>query len=90
MGGGSVLSLRVTSEQSNGLVTVLEGIVESGGPPLHVHLAEDEVVVVLNGELTYRGVEPVRLALSAGTPLDPAAMSAVAGADRRPVVGPPL
>lgn len=54
MGGGSVLSLRVTSRQSAGLVTVLEGVVEHGGPPLHVHDAEDEVVVVLAGELTYR------------------------------------
>ena len=54
MGGGSVLSLRVTSEQSRGLVAVLEGLVLTGGPPLHVHDAEDEVVVVLEGELTYR------------------------------------
>lgn len=54
MGGGSVLSLRVTSEQSKGLLTVLEGLVLTGGPPLHVHDAEDEVVVVLEGELTYR------------------------------------
>lgn len=50
MGGGSVLSLRVTGEQSNGLVTVIEGIVRHGGPPLHVHEAEDEVVIVLDGK----------------------------------------
>lgn len=31
MGGGSVLSLKVTGQQSNGLVTVLEGVVLSGG-----------------------------------------------------------
>ena len=54
MGGGSVLSLKVTSEQSNGQLTVLEGVVHAGGPPLHVHEAEDEVVIVLSGELTYR------------------------------------
>ncbi|HEU5108108.1 MAG TPA: cupin domain-containing protein [Micromonosporaceae bacterium] len=54
MGGGSVLSLKLTGEQSNGLVTVIEGVVHRGGPPLHVHEAEDEVVVVLAGELTYR------------------------------------
>jgi quercetin dioxygenase-like cupin family protein len=54
MGGGSVLSVRVSSEQSGGLVTVLEGVVEQGGPPLHVHEAEDEVVIVLDGELAYR------------------------------------
>jgi hypothetical protein len=33
MGGGSVLSMRVTGEQSNGPVTVIEGVVEHGGPP---------------------------------------------------------
>jgi quercetin dioxygenase-like cupin family protein len=63
MGGGSVLSIRVAGEQSGGLVTVIEGVVEQGGPPLHVHQAEDEVVVVLDGELAYqigdqRGVLP--------------------------------
>lgn len=54
MGGGSILSMRVTGEQSNGLLTVIEGVVASGGPPVHVHQAEDEVVVVLEGALTYR------------------------------------
>ena len=54
MGGGSHLSLRVTGEQSNGTVTVLEGVVGEGGPPLHVHDHEDEVVIVLEGELRYQ------------------------------------
>jgi quercetin dioxygenase-like cupin family protein len=54
MGGGSVLSLKVTGRQSLGLVTVLEGVVRSGGPPLHVHEAEDEVVIVLKGRLDYQ------------------------------------
>jgi hypothetical protein len=36
MGDGSVLSLKVTGQQSLGLVTVLEGVVRAGGPPLHV------------------------------------------------------
>ena len=54
MTGGSVLSLKVTGKQSNGSVTVLEGVVLSGGPPLHVHEAEDEVVVCLEGELAYQ------------------------------------
>jgi len=54
MGGGSVLSLKVTGQQSNGLVTLLEGVVLSGGPPLHVHEAEDEVVICLEGELAYQ------------------------------------
>ena len=33
---------------------MLEGIVHSGGPPLHVHVAEDEVVIVLEGELDFQ------------------------------------
>lgn len=65
MGGGSVLSLRITGEQSNGLVAVIEGVVQHGGPPLHVHENEDEVVIVLDGELTYQ-VGDERGALAAG------------------------
>lgn len=53
-GGGSVLSLKVTGEQSNGLVTVLTGTALSGGPPLHLHEAEDEVVICIDGELAYQ------------------------------------
>jgi quercetin dioxygenase-like cupin family protein len=54
MGGGSLLSLRVTGEQSGGHLTVIEGVVERGGPPLHVHEREDEVVIVLEGALSYQ------------------------------------
>ena len=54
MGGGSVLSLKVTGQQSNGLVTVIGGVVASGGPPLHLHEAEDEVVICLEGELAFQ------------------------------------
>ena len=54
MGGGSRLSLRVTGSQSSGRVTVIRGEVLAGGPPLHVHDAEDEVVVVLEGSLEYQ------------------------------------
>jgi quercetin dioxygenase-like cupin family protein len=67
MGGGSVLSMRVTGEQSNGLVTVIEGVVEHGGPPLHVHDDEDEVVIVLAGELTYRVGEKRGVLAAGGT-----------------------
>ncbi len=35
---GSAVSLRLT---------VVEGVVAEGGPPLHVHTLEDEVVIVL-------------------------------------------
>ena len=54
LAGGSVLSLKVTGRESNGGVTVLTGVVVSGGPPLHVHAAEDEVVICTDGELAYR------------------------------------
>jgi quercetin dioxygenase-like cupin family protein len=54
MGGGSVLSLKVTGAQSNGIVTVIGGEVTSGGPPLHLHEAEDEVVICLEGRLTFQ------------------------------------
>ena len=54
MGGGSVLSLKVTGQQSHDLVTIVEGALLEGGPPLHVHDHEDEVVAVLEGELSYR------------------------------------
>ena len=138
MGGGSLLSLKVTGQESLGLVTVLEGVVHSGGPPLHVHDAEDEVVIVLYGQLDYqvgedRGVlleggvlwfprlvphavanlsqEPCRFltvvtpsgiedffrgqrdylaTLPSGSAPDPGGLAAVAGAEQRRVVGPPL
>ncbi len=138
MGGGSLLSLKVTGQQSLGLVTVLEGVVHSGGPPLHVHDAEDEVVIVLDGQLDYqvgeeRGVlpeggvlwfprtvphavanlrdKPCRFitvvtpsgiedffrgqrdylsTLPSGSAPDPGGLAAVAGAEQRRVVGPPL
>jgi hypothetical protein len=54
MGGGSILSLKVTARQSNGLVTVVEGVALAGGPPLHVHQAEDQVVICIEGRLAYQ------------------------------------
>jgi quercetin dioxygenase-like cupin family protein len=54
MGGGSVLSLKVTGRESNGLVTVIDGVALAGGPPLHVHDAEDEVVICVEGKLAYQ------------------------------------
>lgn len=54
IGSGSVLSLKVTGTESNGLVTVIEGVVAVGGPPLHVHEAEDEIVICLEGQLSYQ------------------------------------
>ena len=65
MGGGSVLSLKVTGQQSHGMLTVLEGVVLAGGPPLHLHEAEDEVVICIEGGLAYQ-VGEERGALQSG------------------------
>ena len=55
MGGGSLLRILVGREQSAGAVTVIEGVVAEGGPPLHVHDDEDEeLMIVLGGQLDYR------------------------------------
>jgi quercetin dioxygenase-like cupin family protein len=54
MGIGSVLSLKVTGEESGGRVSVIQGVVAHGGPPLHVHRSEDELVICLDGELSYQ------------------------------------
>lgn len=52
--GGDVLRLLVSAERSHGAVTVIEGVAHGGGPPVHVHDNEDEVVIVLEGRLAYR------------------------------------
>ena len=44
--------------QSNAWVTVLEGVVLSGGPPLHVHEAADEVVIRVERDLACQGQGP--------------------------------
>ena len=138
VGALCLLSLEVTGRESLGLVTVLEGAVHSGGPPLHVHDAADEVVVVLSGQLDYQvgedrgvlqevgvlwfprqvphavanpGQAPCRFltvvtpsgiedffrgqrdylaTLPSGSAPDPGAVAAVAGAEQRRVVSPPL
>ena len=65
MGGVSTLWLKVTGEESRGLVTVLSGVVHSAGPPLHIHESEGEVVIVIEGELDYQ-VGDDRGALTSG------------------------
>jgi quercetin dioxygenase-like cupin family protein len=52
--GGDVLRLLVSAEQTRGVVSVIEGVARGGGPPLHVHDNEDEVVLVVAGRLAYR------------------------------------
>ena len=46
--------LKVTGEESRGLVTVWSGVVHSGGPPLHIHESEGEVVIVIKANSTTR------------------------------------
>ena len=86
MGGGSVLSLLVTGEESDGRLLVLTGVVSEGGPPLHVHDREDEVVVVLDGELSYRVGDRAGVLTAGGVLWFPRAVPhAVAQAGTEPV-----
>jgi quercetin dioxygenase-like cupin family protein len=58
--GGSV-AYWARSEETAGAVTVLESVVAPGeGPPLHVHVNEDEFIYVLEGRLRVRLEEAVR------------------------------
>lgn len=52
--GGDTIRLLVGSEQSSGAITIVEGTMHGGGPPLHIHDVEDEVYVVLEGVLTFQ------------------------------------
>jgi len=49
--GGDELRVLVGAEQSRGTLSVFAGVMHGGGPPLHVPEDEDEVVIVLHGEL---------------------------------------
>lgn len=52
---GTRMSLKVTAEDSEGAMSVIEQIAPQGfSPPLHVHEAEDTVMQVLEGQLTVR------------------------------------
>ena len=49
---GVHVTVRVTSEDTNGAYSVFEDVVPpGGGPPLHSHSKEDETMLVLDGEL---------------------------------------
>lgn len=49
------LTFRARSDQTGGAVTVWVSVIEPGqGPPLHVHLREDEFFYVLEGCLRFR------------------------------------
>ncbi|MGH3146322.1 MAG: cupin domain-containing protein, partial [Rubrobacter sp.] len=51
---GDTYTLKISSEQTGGAFTLLEAVVPPGGrPPPHIHHLEDEVFVVLEGELLF-------------------------------------
>ncbi len=51
---GNVLSVMLRSEQTGGLISVMvETTPPGGGPPLHVHSREDEIFLVIEGQISY-------------------------------------
>jgi quercetin dioxygenase-like cupin family protein len=51
----SVLTFKATTGQTGGAMTVFDTVVAPGeGPPLHVHIEQDEFIYVLDGSLTVR------------------------------------
>jgi quercetin dioxygenase-like cupin family protein len=52
--GGQVI-FKARGNETGGTLTVLETVVTPGdGPPLHVHVKDDEAVYVLEGEIDFR------------------------------------
>jgi quercetin dioxygenase-like cupin family protein len=60
--GGLVLNVKLSRDESNDELTVIEGLIPpQGGPPLHVHKRENETYYVLEGEFEFTcGDETVR------------------------------
>jgi mannose-6-phosphate isomerase-like protein (cupin superfamily) len=51
---GNVMNLKLTAAESGGELTVIEDVIPPGaGPPLHVHLRENEAYYVLEGEFEF-------------------------------------
>jgi quercetin dioxygenase-like cupin family protein len=52
---GGAVTYRARGEETDGALTVIETVVAPGeGPPLHVHVSEDEFIYVLEGRLRFR------------------------------------
>ena len=60
---GDRVAILLSGEDTQGQYTVMESVVAPGaGPPPHVHAREDEMFLVLAGEITiYQGEKTVRL-----------------------------
>lgn len=55
---GGPTTFKARAETTNGTLTALENIVAPGqGPPLHLHVREDEMYYVLDGHLRFRADE---------------------------------
>ena len=51
---GNTLSVIFSGEQTNGLLSVTSELTPpGGGPPLHVHSNEDEIFLVIEGQISY-------------------------------------
>jgi len=65
-GPGDMYTFLVTGEESGGLMFALDCLVGvGGGPPLHRHLAEDELFTITEGSIRFTAEGETR-ALSAG------------------------
>jgi mannose-6-phosphate isomerase-like protein (cupin superfamily) len=52
---GGPTTLKARAETTNGAFTLLENIVAPGqGPPLHLHIREDEMYYILGGHLRFK------------------------------------
>jgi quercetin dioxygenase-like cupin family protein len=52
---GGHVTFKARGHETGGTLTVLETVVTPGdGPPLHVHVKDDEAVYVLEGEIDFR------------------------------------
>ena len=48
---GEIITCKVTSGETNGVCSMIEEVTQpQGGPPLHIHEREDEILYILEGE----------------------------------------